>query len=696
MARSGAIGVAGSVGGSFASPRRPPARGSTELTARRAEWFVGGALLLVYVTTMAPGVTFWDAGEFIAAAHSFGIPHPPGTPLFVALGRVWTLALGGVLGVARASNLLSAVCTALAGVCAVSLVVRDGGRARDVAWGAVAGALCAGLMSSVWANATETEVYAVSLLHVTVMLVCAQRASEEIVGRDERWLLCTAYLIALAPAVHLSALVGAPAAIVMASRSRDSRWCVDRVLLLGGVLVATAGMGRMSFALVGAGTLIGVVSAVLRVRARRTAEDGNAANARTIPTFLTVVVLAAIASSAVFIMLLRAQHDPSVNQGNPSTLSTLADVIARRQYDVAPMWPRRAPIWLQLANLAQYADWQFALAWGRGIFTTPARVVVTAAFLIVGGSGWRAMRRDVPKTAETLAVLTICGTIGVCVYLNLKAGATLGYGFVPGDAHEARERDYFFVLGFWGWGLFAGYGALAFVRSRRWPAWTAITVALAPVLGNWAANDRPRSEGATAPRQVALALLESSPRNAVLFVSGDNDTYPVWYLQFVEGVRSDVTPVTLPLLPADWYADEIARRTGLRWPASEHVDGAKWQHEERAALIARSARLAGRPVVASTGLQSRERALLGSAWRLNGAVYVSSAAADGSNVPPAIDNLSAPSGWQPIGRADARKARLPDDVSTVMLSLLDCPRLARLPAGPSPSRDSLEVRCNFR
>ncbi|MEO8622447.1 MAG: DUF2723 domain-containing protein, partial [bacterium] len=69
----------------------------------------------MYVVTMAPGVTFWDAGEFIAAAHSFGIPHPPGTPIFIAMGRVWTFTLGGALGVARASNLLSAVCTALAG-----------------------------------------------------------------------------------------------------------------------------------------------------------------------------------------------------------------------------------------------------------------------------------------------------------------------------------------------------------------------------------------------------------------------------------------------------------------------------------------------------------------------------------------------------------------------------------------------------
>ena len=658
-------------------------------------WLAAGLLLLVYAVTMAPGVTFWDAGEFIAAAHTFGIPHPPGTPIFVAMGRVWTLALGGALGVARASNLLSAASTALACGLAAWLVTRASRTMPDAAWGALAGALCAGLMSSVWANATETEVYAVSLLLVVLMLVCGQHASVEVERRGGRWLLCTVYVIALAPAVHLSALVGAPAAIVLASRRAEGGWWYDRILLLGGVLVAAAGVGLMSWSLVGVGAVIAAASVAARTYARRSAGE-NAVDGASATPFLAAVALVALGASALLIMLLRARHDPGVNQGNPTTLASLADVVARRQYDVAPMWPRRAPAWLQAANVAQYADWQFGLALGRGIFTTPARVAVTAIAVLLGASGWRAMRRDIPRTAAALGVLTLCGTIGVCLYLNLKAGATLGYGFVPAGAHEARERDYFFVLGFWGWGLFAGYGGLAFARSRRWPPWTATFVALIPLAGNWAANDRPRGLGATAPRAVALALLSSAPPRAVLFVSGDNDTYPLWYLQTVEGVRRDVTPVTMPLLPADWYAGEIARRTGLRWPAGEVVPGARFQHEERAALIARAARTAGRPVAASPGLSARERTLLGAGWRLAGAVYVSSLAANGASAPPVIDSLSAPAGWQPSGPAGMGRARLPDDVSAIMLGLLDCPRLGRISGTQSAARDSLEVRCNVR
>ena len=650
---------------------------------------MGSLLLAVYVATMAPGVTFWDAGEFIAAAHTLGIPHPPGTPVFVALGRVWTVTLGGMLGVARASNLLSAVSTAVAGALAARVVIRAAPHRRDVVWGAIAGALCAGLMSSVWANATETEVYAVSLLHVALMLACAQRAADDDDVAGGRWLLCTGYVIALAPAVHLSALVGAPAAILLASRRADGEWYLDRVLLLGGVLVSAAGVGRMSWLLAGAGALLAAAPVAVR--------RGNM-SARRIPMarLAAAVILTGVAASALLIMLLRARHDPAVNQGNPSTLHALADVVARRQYDVAPMWPRRAPAWLQLANLLQYLDWQFALAWGRGIFTTPTRVMATVGFLVAGLGGWRAMRRDVPRVAETVAVLTLCGTIGVGVYLNLKAGATLGYGFVPGDAHEARERDYFFVLGFWGWGLFVGYGALAFVRRRRWPLWAATAVAVLPIVGNWSASNRRGGDGASAPRDVALALLGSTPPRTMLFVAGDNDTYPLWYLQQVEGMRTDVTVVTMPLLPADWYVEELSRRTGLRWPASEHVEGARWQHEERAALMARAARNAGWPVAVSTGLPSVERRLLGSGWRLRGATYLAFGAANGSSDPPVIDSASMPPGWPRAVPRKARAVRAPDDVSTVMLALLDCARMRDLAPGKSAKRDSLEVSCNFR
>jgi hypothetical protein len=360
------------------------------------------------------------------------------------------------------------------------------------------------------------------------------------------------------------------------------------------------------------------------------------------------------------------------------------------------MLPRRAPVWLQLANVAQYADWQIALDWGRGIFTTPARVAATLAYVALAAAGVREMRRDSRRLADALIVLLVCGTLGVAAYLNLKAGASLGTGVIPDDApHEARERDYFFVLGFWAWGCFCGYGALAIARARRWPPVTAVGAAVILVAGNWRTADRAREPAASAARTFALALLQSAPANTVLFVSGDNDSYPLWYAQHVEGVRPDVVLVTLPLLPADWYARELARRTGWRWADNEPVPGARSRHEQRSALIARAARGAGRTIAASPTLTVQERSLLGGDWVLRGPVYVSRSAEVGGLEPASIDTAAARR-WANPARLRPGGPALPDDVAAIMLNLLACPGVGLASPTPAAAHDSLEVKCNLR
>ena len=546
-----------------------------EHSARHAALIAGVALLAVYAATVAPDVTFWDAGEFLAAFATFGIPHPPGTPLFVAIGRVWTLAAGLLHAPeALAGNLLSAASTAVAGACTAWLVARW---TRSTAFG-IAAALCAGTMTTVWANATEAEVYAASLALACAALVAAEHAAGvEDSGSGHpatRTATLTAYALALAVPLHLSALVVAPGAVWLAS-ARASRCTLAELLrgvalhrafalVFASVCIAGAGTARTALLLAGG---IGLLACVITRGAARTSAT---------PDHREPVAIAgatALALSATLILLVRARHDPWLDQGDPSTWPRFVEVVARRQYAVAPLWPRQAPAWLQLANLGEWADWQSALGLAPGAESSWRRTPITLGFALLGVLGSAAHRRRDLRSWIAVLLVLVAGSLGVACYLNLKAGPSFGVGVLPETApHEARERDYFFALAWWAWGTWTGIGAVwtakraAASRGRIAQTLAVIVgtcIAASPLAINWSVISRARQPAAHAAADYARVVLENTPPNAVLFVNGDNDTYPLWQAQASRGIRRDVTLVTVSLLPARWYRAELARRAGL-------------------------------------------------------------------------------------------------------------------------------------
>ena len=106
-----------------------------------------------------------------------------------------------------------------------------------------------------------------------------------------------------------------------------------RLNLIRGATLAAAGIGRWQWPLVVAGLVAGASGARRFPRERRALRAAE------------LVTLVALAASALLVMLVRARLDPAINQGNPSSLAALADVVARRQYAVAPLFPRSAPVW---------------------------------------------------------------------------------------------------------------------------------------------------------------------------------------------------------------------------------------------------------------------------------------------------------------------------------------------------------------
>jgi hypothetical protein len=272
--------------------------------------------------------------------------------------------------------------------------------------------------------------------------------------------------------------------------------------------------------------------------------------------------------------------------------------------------------------------------------------------------------------------------------LNLRVGRSFAWSFVTQDAaHEARDRDYFFTLGFWAWGTWAGMGAVELAR-RVGLARTGIAIAALPILLNWPVVTRRTEPEASLARETARQLLEPLPPRSVLFVEGDNDTYPLWFAQQVDGERRDVTVVTLPLLGAPWYLDELQRRVGLGRGASAA------EPDVAAQRVASDARALGRPVAAATTLDPAERAGLARRWRVVGIVALedsSGSAAISLDTAALRQAAQAVDAWR-RGRAVREE---PDPIHEYFLRLLSCP--ARLLSGPrAPPSASLDSLCNFR
>lgn len=546
---------------------------------------LGVALIVLagYVASLAPTVTFWDAGEFIAAAKVLGIPHPPGTPLFVLMGHVWGM-LVPVGEFAYRTNLLSAVFGAAAAGF-FFLVVHESLRRwaagleprleRLLTYG---GALSAAILSAfaftVWQNSNETEVYGIATF--TIAAVCwlcfVWRARRED-PRSSRLLLLILYLAGLSIGNHLLALLAGPAVVaflaatVHGAPSRDPlqrRRDWAEVAVVAGAWALLIGMGLGSTALMVVGGLAFLAAAAF------------AATSGALSFALLAVVLASIGVTSYLFLYIRAGQSPPLNEADPSTWRSLLAVIRREQYPIrtplddptimhGPDNPGRSlqMIWLQLLNYFQYFSWQ----WARGLAEGLGTILVTTAMLFLGLWGWVLQRRTDRAGWWLLFMLWLVTGLGLVGYMNFKPGFSLAQGYElypnPGD-HEVRDRDYFFIASFAVWGLWAGMGLAAAARSAAarlsgagLAAGAIFATALIPVVLNWQDASRRHGPAATLAADVAYNLLNTAPPYAVLFTYGDNDTFPLWWAQEVEGIRQDVTVVCIALANTDWYMRQL-------------------------------------------------------------------------------------------------------------------------------------------
>jgi hypothetical protein len=473
-------------------------------------------VLVIYLVTLAPTTAFWDTSEYIAAAKVLGIPHPPGNPLFVILAHTFGL-LPLAASYAERVNLFAATTSAAAAGFWFLVADRWLRGIVQVRWAryasAFAGVLVGATSWTVWNQSTVNEkVYTVSLLSIALVMWLVVRWGDDEPGpHRDRWLVLIAYVMALTSTNHLMGVLAGPALVVYVL------WTDWRVITRPTVIV-------------------GIVLAVL---------VGVSLNYLWLP--------------------MRAAQYPAINEGEPIGFfsQALKDVLNRVQYGKPPITERQASFAAQLGTFWQYFTWQFARDWGR------LSGVATAVFAVLGLSGlgalWKSDRR------AGIAGVALLGTlsVGLVFYMNFK----YGFSQYPDQANlprEVRERDYFFVGSFAVFGAFVacGFGAMMQgivdgLRDRgapraRWAvASSVLLLAPVPLFGNHATASRAHE---TMARDFAYDMLNSVEPYGVLITAGDNDTFPLWYAQEVEGIRPDVTLANLSLMNTDWHLRQLARR----------------------------------------------------------------------------------------------------------------------------------------
>ena len=509
------------------------------------------AIFLLYVVTLAPTTAFWDTSEYIATGYILGIPHPPGNPLFVVLARVWIVLLSPLgLPVAVRVNLLAALTSAAASGFFFLVAHRIAwgllGDHRRALVGAAASALLGATAFTVWNQSVVNEkVYTVSVLVIAAVTWLAVRWRDR---RGEpgsgRLLLVAGYLMILGWSNHTMSLLPVPA--------------------LGLMLLMTAP----------------------RVLLRR-------------DLWMRALPLVVVGLSFNVFLPIRAAQRPVINEGDPLCESPggvaaavltagnagcprLASVLQRDQYAPPPLTQRQSPLSAQFQNYFQYFDWQ----WARGLDPSPVpsgtRAPVTGVFLALGLFGLLVIRRADRPLFAYMATLTVTVTVALVIYLNFKYGYSLAPEIADPDLHEVRERDYFYIAGFIVWGVLAGIGLTGIwhmaARGLRRPGpvtgsrvpvagarlalgivtFLAALMALTPLAANWRWASR---AGDYAARDWAYDLLQSVEPYSVLFTNGDNDTFPLWYLQEVEGIRRDVTVIVGQYLFTQWYPRQLQELT---------------------------------------------------------------------------------------------------------------------------------------
>ena len=571
---------------------------------------------IVYYDTMAPTVSYWDCGEFIAVSHTLGVPHPPGSPLYLLLGRVASM-LPISEDIAFRVNLLSPLVSAFSVLFLYLIIVQFINHWRGVltskrdaliSFGSgVVGSLTFAFTDSHWFNAVEAEVYAFSTFFTAIVvwliLVWNEKADQK---GNERYILLIAYMLGLATGLHLLNLLTIPfVALVIYFRKFKFEWLSFgiTVLLTGLVFfvihnIIIKGMPKIA-------SSIGVpMTGLLIIGIFGVMIWAVMSQEKLLSILFTSLVLVLIGYSTYSLIFIRSNQNPGIDENDPETVEAFISYLEREQYGSVGTFPRRfngiKPIhevvgypegpgrqfsskqegdyrsyepnkqwrffWdYQVRKMYnRYFLWQFA---GRGPASDPTVISMGAnrredgvdlsqfglplAFILgIIGMLYHAYKDE--KMAFSVMALFIMTGYAIILYLNQ-------------DDPQPRERDYSYVGSFFAFSIWIGLGTAAigelitkYVEDKKLSERLIVISIILQIVfvptvmasANYFSHDR---SGNFVAWDYSYNILQSCEPNGVIFTNGDNDTFPLWYLQEVEQLRTDVAVVNLSLLNTPWY-----------------------------------------------------------------------------------------------------------------------------------------------
>lgn len=333
-------------------------------------WFVFAIALITYWITMEETASYWDCGEFIAVSYKLEVPHPPGAPLFLLIGRLFSfLAMGDLSKVAYWINFSSVLASAFAVLFLFWSIVLFGRKmmkinspeelTSDKTWvlmgAGIVGALSYTYCDSAWFSAVEAEVYGMSSFF-TAIVVWAMLKWDVIEDESKanRWLLFIFYMMGLSIGVHLLNLVTIPALalIFYFKKYTPSFWGAILAMIISLFIVIFIndfiipglpsiaaqfeiffvnslglpfGAGAITFALI----LIGGLVYGIMYTQRTHKVIWN--------TFLNSIAFILIGYASYALVVIRSNDNPPIDENDPSDVMSFVSYLKREQYGSRPL-----------------------------------------------------------------------------------------------------------------------------------------------------------------------------------------------------------------------------------------------------------------------------------------------------------------------------------------------------------------------